>query len=144
MRIYRRRFWKNFFWSAAGWLFVNTVFFLEVAVFGMGEQTAHMTKTPIGTPVGIAIQLFVFRDRLEIITSQDGKRSKLELVSLWVVSKASFFALNLIFFNALVIQGGAPFWVAPFVISPIASVIHYWVDTLGVFAVRRKPQTETP
>lgn len=136
-RLKKERFLRNVLASLVGWAIVNTIFYIEVRHFDVGRQAAHVSKTPIGAPLGFMIQWIVFGDRVKAIIELEGKRPKLELAVRWVISKAPFFFLNQALFWALVLWLGMPFVLTPFVIPPIASAIHYFVDDKWTYAFRQ-------
>lgn len=130
------RFSKNVIGSLASWAFINAVFLVEVHFFGVGQHAANASKSPLGIPTGIAIQGWVFGDRLKAIRRSPRRRPKVELVVRWFASRIPFFLLNQALFSLWVGPLGLSYKLTPFVLSPAAALIHYVVDKKWTFRIQ--------
>jgi hypothetical protein len=127
------RYGKQSILNIPAFLLVNGVFIFEVSRLHMNSQAANATKTPIGAVLAFGVQAYVFKDKTKPIR-QGGLWMKFGLVRRMAASKLLFTGINQAIFTILVIHAGAPYWIIPFMMSPLMGVIHYKVDLWWTFA----------
>lgn len=132
--LWRTRFGKNAMLSTGAWLFMFGVFYIEVSHLGISSRRAKLLWSPMGIPSGLAIQWFVFGDR--VITLQQKmswRRFAARLSWRFAAAKLVFlFANQFAFIVALMML---PYLVAAPAAAVFMSVAYYIVTLLWITAL---------
>ncbi len=149
--LWAKRVGKNSVLSLVAWGLMYILFYIEVSQLDWQSQHAKLAWSAMGLPLGIAIQVFVFRDRLKAIrarmTEWSARRnlwSATKLLTRWGLAKFLFFLLNQTAYALMLHRVGLPYWLAALLIAPLISFLYFAVTTLWVIAAQRGvPKTKT-
>lgn len=130
-----KRLRKNILYSLIGFAISYTLFCVAISLFSVDDQQAKFYQSLWGGPIGLAIQWFVFGDRVKAL------RAKVNLT--WLIAfitsrltlvKFAFWLINLAAYSILLHQAGLPAQEANVVPAPFVSMLFYavmarWVIT---------------
>jgi hypothetical protein len=122
--LHDRRLRKNISYSLAGWVMVQQVVFHALMAKGLDSHAAKALCSPIGAPIGVAIQLVVFGDRARMLV----KLRSLRMVfgsGKYAGGKVGMFFFNQALYAALLHQASlSPTW-ANTAAAPVGSLLSY-------------------
>ncbi len=137
------RFRKHICASLAAWAALYAVFLIEISSLNMNSQGAKLTMTPLGIPVGLLVQWFVFGDKVIALKTRFSlKKIWLFLGSRWAVAKVLFFVANQVIYAVLLHEIGFPAWAAAIVAAPFVSITYYYVTNRWVIPRQSAKKTD--
>ena len=141
-RLWCTRFGKNSILSTSVWLLMFGLFYVAVSRLDVNSQQAKLIWSPLGAPMGLAIQWAVFEDRLRGLRQRMSiKRLAGRLGWRFITVKVTFFFVNQIAYGALLVKAGLPYWAAAPTSAATVSIVYYLVCLFFVTASRRGQET---
>lgn len=134
---------RNSVLSLGGWLLMYLVFLFEVTHLDWSSQQAKLSITPIGIPLGIAIQWLVFGDNVKRILRLRNPKLTFRCSGKWLAVKAASFFANQLSYAVVLHQIGLPYMVAYPTAAAGMSLIYFAINRFWTFRVPEAKEPET-
>ncbi len=134
---------RNSVLSLIGWGLMYMVFLFEVTHLDWTSQHAKLSITPIGIPIGIAIQWLVFGENIKQILRLRNPRLTLKCGSKWLTVKAAAFLANQLSYAVVLHQVGLPYMVAYPTAAAGMSLVYFALNRLWAFRLPEVKKAKT-
>jgi hypothetical protein len=136
---------RNCYLSIMAWLVMYGVFYLEVSHMNLNSQQAKLIISPLGAPLGFAIQWLVFRDRINVAESGTGLGPRVRQVWVttiqtarhigprWWTVKLVSFGVNQYAYAMMLHALGLPYWLAYPAAASALGLVYYKLNDAWVF-----------
>jgi hypothetical protein len=134
---------RNSVLSFGGWLLLYLVFLFEVTHLDWSSQHAKLSITPIGIPLGILIQWWVFGENIKRIVGLRSLKLTFSCGGKWLALKVAAFFANQVSYAIVLHQVGLPYMVAYPTAATVMSLVYFAINRFWTFRVPEAEEIET-